>query len=498
MLEKINHKDLFYFYIRVSSEEQSEGASLDEQDRQIREYARRNSLNLATSPYKEVQSAKDNHRPIFNRMIEDLRKFKAKGFIVHKLDRLARNFKDAALTDDLIKENFEIHSVSDGINSNHPNWRLAAIQFGFAKYYLDNLKHEIHKGITGMVADGRSPMAPPLGYLATGRGNKEPDPVMAPLIKRTFEVFSAGDTSIEELHTKMTKVGLMSKATLKRPVKPISSRGLYKILRNPFYYGLFRFKGELKLGSHKPIISKALFDKVQDVMDKGSYKHHRKFTYLFSGMLTCRVCGRPLRAISSHGRYRYYACRNLACKCNIREELVEEEFVKQLRDLEFDDQETAKFLKAVEQFRHDLKLHRETDIKNVDLELGKLHGEKNRLLDLCLDSTLSQEEYKKKSSDLTNRDKELCERRLALQKADSEILDHIAEIGKLLKKPTLSYREALSDGKRQLIKSLVENTQWVDEKDAKRIVFIWKNDFQPFANHARLNSGGPGGNRTPD
>ena len=60
-----------------------------------------------------------------------------------------------------------------------------------------------------------------------------------------------------------------------------------------------------------------------------------------------------------------------------------------------------------------------------------------------------------------------------------------------LKKPSLSYREALSEGKRQLIKSLVENLKWEDKNGDKSIVVIWKNDFQPIANRFRLNSGGP-------
>src|SRR5581483_152044 len=256
-----------------------------------------------------------------------------------------------------------------------------------------------------------------------GRGNKEPDPIMASIIKRAFQIFSNGDTSIVELQKIVSKMGLKLKANKKKPEKEVNINTLYHLLRNPFYYGMFRFKGELKKGNHEPLITKVLYEKVQTILDNRSYKHHRKFVYLFSGMMTCSVCGQHLRSISAKGKYRYYACRNLSCKCNLREEWVEERFIKKLRELEFDDKETADFLKAVTKFREDLKLHRETEIKHVDLELGKLNDEKNRLLDLCLDKTLSQEDYKVKSSQLTNKDKELCERRLALEKADSEIMD---------------------------------------------------------------------------
>jgi site-specific DNA recombinase len=489
MTEKID-KNSYLFYVRVSSKDQAEGASIPEQERQIREYAKRNNLQLAPTPYKEVESAKENNRPIFNQMVADLRKFGGMGIIFHKIDRASRNFKDAALFDDLISEGYIFHFVSDGIASNQPNWRLAGVQFGFAKFYIDNLKQEIHKGINGMVDEGRCPMPAPIGYLNVGKGNKSPDPDNGPIIRKAFEIFSRGNTSIDELHKIVTRMGLRSHPTLKRPSKPIVAKGLYKILRNPFYYGLFWFKGELKPGSFEPIISKALFDKVQQVLDGKSFKHKRTFTYLFGGMLRCPVCAKPLRAISSKGKYKYYSCRDLTCKTNLKEEDVEDAFIPQLRQLEFNDKEAAHYLQAVERFRKDLVLNRETDIKHVDLELTKLRQEKDRLLSLTLEGTVSDEDYKRKSSELVNKDRDLIERRMALEKADTNIMDHIAEIGKLLKKPSLAYGMASEDKKRNLIKSLVENLIWVPENDHKTLTVVWKNDFQPIANRNKVSFGG--------
>ncbi len=471
---------------------------MDEQERQIREYAKRNNFQLNSKPYIEVQSAKDNKRPIFNQMINDMRHYKPKGLILHKLDRFARNFHDAAVCDDLVLEGFEIHFVADNLNSTQSNWGFSAISFGIAKYYLHNLKQEIHKGINGMVEDGRSPMSPPLGYCSVGRGNKEPDPIYGRMVCRAFEIFSNGDTSIEELRKKLTDMGLKTKATTKRPSKVLPSKALYKILRNPFYYGFFRFKGGLKKGSHKALISKKLFDQVQEILDDKSYKHHRKFVYQFSGLLKCRVCGKPLRSISSHHKYRYYACRNLDCKCNIREEWVENEFAKQLQLLEFDDKEAAQFLKAVQAFREDLKNDQKNQIQNVDLETAKLKNEKSALLTLCLNNTITENEFKVKNSELLNKEQDLCERRMALERADSDVMDYIIGLGKMLKRPTQTYRKGTPEEKRQLIKSLVETTEWKTENGDKSIVFIWKDDFKAVANRQRVSFGGPGGNRTPD
>ena len=42
---------------------------------------------------------------------------------------------------------------------------------------------------------------------------------------------------------------------------------------NPFYIGLFRYAGELHEGKHKPLVSKKLFDEVQNVMARRGRPH---------------------------------------------------------------------------------------------------------------------------------------------------------------------------------------------------------------------------------
>lgn len=246
----------FYTYCRVSSERQSDGASLDVQLDQIRKYAKDEELETVKD-YVEVESAKENDRPIFNQMVKDLRHSKTKGLIFHKIDRASRNFKDAALFDDLIKEGYELHFVSDRISSNHPNWRLAAVQFGFAKYYLDNLKHEIEKGITGMLDKGLCPTPCPSGYLDKGFGVKVPDPIQSKLVKLAFEYYSTGTYDLVKLTEKMLGLGMKN-----RHGRPMKENTLTQVLRNPFYQGIVRYRGVLYQGSHEPIVSKKLFDKV--------------------------------------------------------------------------------------------------------------------------------------------------------------------------------------------------------------------------------------------
>jgi len=59
--------------------------------------------------------------------------------------------------------------------------------------------------------------------------------------------------------------------------KKMSLSSVEHILKNPFYSGHFLYRGELHQGSHKPMITKKLFDKIQQVLkDKGKPRKKSK------------------------------------------------------------------------------------------------------------------------------------------------------------------------------------------------------------------------------
>ncbi len=454
----------------------------------MRDYAKRNDL-VISKEYEEVQSAKDSNRPVFNQMIKDIRHYKPKGLVVHKLDRFSRNFRDASIVDDLVKEGFEIHSVSDGINSKHPNWRLSAIQFGFAKFYLDNLKQEVEKGLIGMLEAGKNPNPCPTGYLDKGLGVKEPCPIQGRLVKRAFELYSTGVYDIATLTEKMLATGMNN-----RYHRPINKQTLYKILRNRFYYGIVTYRGVQYKGSHIPIITKKLYDKVQAILDDKGFKRVREHYYVFQGMIPCPGCSKPLRSVSAKQRYKYYSCRNKQCtaKTSLPESQVELLFLDELKKLEFTDKEVKMFLEAVKKFREDLQESQVVDVRQIEMEEAKIKNQLKELMIKSLDKLISDDEYKTMKAELLNRQQSMAERRTALNTADSKICDQIAEIGKLLKHPVNAYQIADFEKKRKLVKSMATNFSW----ETNLLVINWKKEFQLVKNRYKDLSGGPSENRT--
>ena len=57
-----------------------------------------------------------------------------------------------------------------------------------------------------------------------------------------------------------------------------------KLLKNPIYTGLMLYNGEIHEGKHEPIITKKLFDSVQEVMSRKSKPHSKGLKpYIYRG-----------------------------------------------------------------------------------------------------------------------------------------------------------------------------------------------------------------------
>lgn len=474
-------------YTRVSSKDQALGLSLDEQKVQIQKYASSRNIEIPEDGwFGGVESAFTPGREEFNEVINTMKKLNYKGIIFHKADRSGRNPSDQGKLYDLMLKGYEFHFVTENISTKeHTGRQTLYFMWAVASGYSENLQIEVKKGIGALLRLGRYPNPAPIGYLDKGKGIKELDPQLAPLVKKTFELYGSGHYDIAKLYKEMVARGLTNKRGEK-----LNIQTMYKLLRNKFYYGCIEYNAQTYVGSHDKIIDKKLFDDVQFILNEKSFKHHRKFWYYFQHMINCPKCGKPLRCMSAKQRYKYYSCRDLTCKSNIKQEFIDESFVKALKELEFSDTETNAFLKAVEVFRHDLKQSKETEIKHLDMELAKIRQETERLLDAYLKQQITEDDFRLTKQKLVSKELEQSERRIALEKADSKTIDQIAEIGKLLKKPSLAYRMASEEKKVLLVKSLVENFTWSGEK----VIPVWKNQYKVIAERPRVEFGSATGN----
>ncbi|MCK5680182.1 recombinase family protein, partial [bacterium] len=312
-------------YARVSSKEQEkEGFSIPSQLKLLNQYAIDNRLSVAHE-YVDVETAKKSGRTGFDEMTRFFRKeSRSKNptshnpiLLVEKTDRLYRNLKDWVTLDEL---DLEIHFVKENIvlskDSRSSEKFMHGIKVLMAKNYIDNLSEETKKGMLEKAEQGIYPSFAPLGYLnvkCDGKRFIQPDPVAAPQVRNLFEWYATGNYSILDLTKKVYEEGFSFRKTGAKVPKSV----INKILKNPIYYGSFRWTGGLYRGTHEPLISKELFDRVQEVMtEKGRRRtRHQKHDWAFRGLLTCGHCGCALTAEIKKGKYVYYHCTGNKGKC---------------------------------------------------------------------------------------------------------------------------------------------------------------------------------------
>jgi len=128
-----------------------------------------------------------------------------------------------------------------------------------------------------------------------------------------------------------------------RSGKDLSLSNIYLMLQNPFYYGVFEYpakSGHWYQGKHEPLISKELFEKVDEQLKRDQIVRSELKEFAFTKLMTCGLCGsgvtadekfREAKNGNTH-RYVYYGCtrsRVKDCKCGyIREEDLIEQLVK--------------------------------------------------------------------------------------------------------------------------------------------------------------------------
>ncbi|MBN1857765.1 recombinase family protein [Candidatus Bipolaricaulota bacterium] len=127
--------------------------------------------------------------------------------------------------------------------------------------------------------------------------------------ERVFEIYAHQDISLSQLVGVAREMGLKSR----RGHGPVKAT-LHRILQHPIYYGAIRWEGILYTSNHEPLISKELFDRVQERLRGGSSPLTKR-SFPYRGILTCGYCGCKITASLAKKRYVFYHCTHGRGKC---------------------------------------------------------------------------------------------------------------------------------------------------------------------------------------
>ncbi|MEI6144216.1 MAG: recombinase family protein [Candidatus Berkelbacteria bacterium] len=316
-----NKKINFCLYARKSTEsDELQALSIDSQLKEMLAVADRDELNVIDIR-KESHSAKNSaERPVFMSIIKDIRDDKIQGILSWAPDRLSRNAGDLGTLVDLMDQNYlvEIRTYNQ-IFTNSPNDKFLLMILGSqAKLENDNKVINVKRGLKAKCEMGLRPCAAPLGYIneKTGReGFKKIflDPERAHIIKEMFERVSNGESGRSVLNW------LHSIDMRTRQGKPVVLSTVYNILGNHYYYGSFEYpvkSGNWYEVAHESIITKELFEKVQDRLALIPKSKPGTKEFDFTRLIYCGVCGSGVTAEEKFKRqkngvirrYVYYHC----------------------------------------------------------------------------------------------------------------------------------------------------------------------------------------------
>ena len=396
-------KKIFLYARKSTDEPERQVLSIEAQMFELREFAKKERLNVVRE-FVESKTAKEPGREIFNEMIASIEKNEAEGILAWHPDRLARNSIDGGRIIYLV-DTGKITTLKFPTFWFDPTPQgkfMLNIAFGQSKYYVDNLSENIRRGIRQKLRNGIWPAWAPLGYVNDKNQRKiVVDKEKAKYIKRAFEMYATGEYPLAQIRKIINSLGLVGKKG-----KMLSVSNYQYMLKNKIYYGMIEYNGEMYDGKHEPIITKKLFDSVQQVMNnRGKKKRKRKHEFAFSGLMKCGNCDCLITAEKQKGHH-YYRCTKKKQPCNekyLREENLVEQMKAIIQKVSLPDNWAENMLAEIDKEREQAKEETKVFVQNLQAKKTEIEVKAENLLDLFISGKgIEPEEYQQKKQKLLN------------------------------------------------------------------------------------------------
>jgi len=361
-------------YIRVSTFDQArEGFSLGEQEERLKEFCNFKRYNI----YKVYQdagiSAKNDKRPAYQEMIEDVKKGNINVIVALKLDRLTRSVYDIEKLMKFVNDyECDIDCMADESNTTTSNGRMVMrIMTSVSQNEIEKCSERTKFGMAGAIKNGHIPNRTGLGFK---RKNKKlvPDPLTKDIIVRIFDLYLEGKShqAIANIYNKEKVLGKTN--WYDSTVQKILSNELYKgdyvngkRTKHPTYYE----------NVIEPIVSKEKWESCQYQKLRNARHYERTATYLFTNKLKCSKCGNFLgghATTKTNGKkYYYYKCNT--CKTYFNEIDIEKELKAFMLELaKQDDLINNYYTPFIKSKLEDKTEDYKKEIKDLDKQLDRI------------------------------------------------------------------------------------------------------------------------------
>jgi len=448
-------------YIRVSSERQVQGYSLEGQKRFLKEWAEFEGMTVIDIYVEPGKSGKSiSGRDVFQRMLDDIStgNISVDYVVVFKLSRFGRNAKDILNSLTFIQR-FGVNLIckEDGLDSSTSMGKMMITILGaVAEMERENILIQTMLGREEKAKQGGwNGGFAPYGYeLVNGHLEiKEDEAAIVRLIFHKFLVENMGYSTIAGYLNKQGIPKSASKNSHGRKFTDWSIHMIKRMLSNPLYTGRVVF-GRTRLErvegtesdyrrrkskeyiqseelAHEPIITEEIYEQAQVKLQEKATTGHpglgRPAKHLLSGILKCPMCGSNMYSdasvwTNSDGTRRYkmkYQCGHYArskygqCKKNVIDaDWVESEVIAY-----------TKLLVQNEQFAEDIQkqIGEKVDVSEIGTEIVNYNKRLKQL-------ERSKANLERDIDDITDDDKNSERKRKDMNRRLNSIYDEIAEV----------------------------------------------------------------------
>lgn len=467
-------------YTRVSTSEQaSEGFSLDAQLDRLRAYCTSQDWTIVGVYTDEGISAKNTERPELQRLLQDIENRLVDVVLVYKLDRLTRSVIDLHA----LLERFERHSVgfksaTEVFDTTTAMGRLfITIIAALAQWERENLAERTKLGQIEMTKQGRwSGGHAPFGYDYM-EGELRVNEPQARVVREIFDRYTGGEGTAKILQW------------LNNPHSPqLAPRqrwtqwALKYVLRNPLYAGFVRYgyrdvSGRKKTGvivekgAHDAIVLEATFVHAEAVRERRTTMPGRSSTgtYVLTGVLRCGLCGASVvgrtvyRARKEEGpARRYYMCAERQhsglCKLpRIQEGAIEQALLSELA--KYAKQPTAQSAERQDDFT--------SARRSIESELVKLKHRRERFMDAYGDGQITSAELRQQLDRITEQERKFA---IQIEGLQPKRIDR-GFVEEILRTFEASWNIADADARKELVRLIVKRVE-VSPGPELKVTFI--------------------------
>ncbi len=409
-------------YIRVSSDEQTKGTSLDEQLEACEKYCVDNNIKLLKVFREEGVSAKNINREQFLDAVEFCRKKDVDAFIVWKCDRFARNLQDHyAVKSTLVKYGTKLHSVTEKFTDDATGKLLEGMMAVIAEFDNDIRKQRCSGGMLGRLKKGIWPWRSPVGYACVHNKKQDKkkeladpiDPINFSILQQALKKLTKKPFTLLEFAQTLNDEGLVTSRSGLVNIK-LADRILTDNLsfyagklKNPFYP---ESGDESYNGAHQQMITEEemlaiqknrtyrnIKEKVEESVITQTEKYNEN--YPLKGLLLCNECGCKVTGSSSRGNggiFHYYHCFNGECPRKgkvISKKSVETQFISCLKQITPKKEFLELFRERIINSWNEKGRRLDLDIKYYKADISEIKQERNVIVSSHYQGIIPRAQY---------------------------------------------------------------------------------------------------------